>query len=139
MFQESSPSDVSQGDKAPLQKRSRVLLSCAPCRFSKLKCDRNQPCSQCEKKARVDQCVYAAKPVKKKPPPKNMTARLKRLEGLVREMMDAEGEAKTQIKVVTECSAPALKGHVVQGEHGTAYVGATHCMAMLEDVRANMA
>ncbi|KAJ3496859.1 hypothetical protein NLG97_g2338 [Lecanicillium saksenae] len=76
----------------PPQKRSRVLLSCAPCRNSKLKCDRNQPCSQCAKKDRPEACVYAPKPVKKKPPPKGMSARLKRLEGMVRNMMEAEVE-----------------------------------------------
>jgi len=27
------------------QKRTRVLLSCAPCRASKLKCDRATPCT----------------------------------------------------------------------------------------------
>jgi hypothetical protein len=130
---DSSPIDR---DKA-IAKRNRVLLSCAPCRNSKLKCDRKEPCSQCEKKTRIDQCVYAPKPVKKKPPAKNMTARLKRLEGLVREMMETEQAPKPQDKGSENSAVPSLQGQVVKGEHGTTYVGATHCMAMLDDVGAS--
>ncbi|KAH0592154.1 hypothetical protein MHUMG1_10106 [Metarhizium humberi] len=132
MPQDSSPSEPSPGDKQ-VQKRTRILLSCAPCRNSKLKCDRQQPCSQCEKKGRMDQCVYAPRPVKKKPPAKNMTSRLKRLESLVREMMENEGDAKPPGRSSEGSAVPSLQGHVVKGEHGTTYVGATHCMAMLED------
>ncbi|KID82633.1 Transcription factor, fungi [Metarhizium guizhouense ARSEF 977] len=132
MLQDSSPSEPSPGDKQ-VQKRTRILLSCAPCRNSKLKCDRQQPCSQCEKKGRMDQCVYAPRPVKKKPPAKNMTSRLKRLESLVREMMENEGDAKPPGRSSEGSAVPSLQGHVVKGEHGTTYVGATHCMAMLED------
>ncbi|KJK75005.1 hypothetical protein H634G_09640 [Metarhizium anisopliae BRIP 53293] len=133
MPQDSSPSEPSPGDKQ-VQKRTRILLSCAPCRNSKLKCDRQQPCSQCEKKGRMDQCVYAPRPVKKKPPAKNMTSRLKRLESLVREMMENEGDAKPPGRSSEGSAVPSLQGHVVKGEHGTTYVGATHCMAMLEDI-----
>ena len=63
-----------------------------------------------------------------------MTARLKRLEGLVREMMENEGDAKPEEKTNDGNTVPSLQGHVVTGEKGTSYVGATHCMAMLEDV-----
>ncbi|EFY92967.1 Fungal specific transcription factor, putative [Metarhizium acridum CQMa 102] len=132
MFQDSSPSEPSPGDRQA-QKRTRILFSCAPCRNSKLKCDRQQPCSQCEKKGRMDQCVYAPRPVKKKPPAKNMASRLKRLESLVREMMGNEGDAKPPGRSNEGSAVPSLEGHVVNGEHGTTYVGATHCMAMLED------
>lgn len=72
-----------------------------------------------------------------------MSARLKRLEGMVREMMDTEASAEA----AAEASAPkpgnqddaapegpAVRGRVVRGENATTYVGATHCMAMLEDV-----
>lgn len=82
----------------------------------------------------MDQCVYAPRPVKKKPPAKNMTSRLKRLESLVREMMENEGDAKPPGRSSEGSAVPSLQGHVVKGEHGTTYVGATHCMAMLEDV-----
>lgn len=134
--------DLSLDGKAlpsvPPQKRSRVLLSCSPCRNSKLKCDRNQPCSQCAKKERPEACVYAPKPVKKKPQPKGMSARLKRLEGMVRNMMEAEAEESAGAKGTEETAstkeAKPAQGQVVRSVQGSTYVGATHCLAMLEDV-----
>lgn len=122
----------------PRQKRSRVLLSCAPCRFSKLKCDRGTPCLQCTKKAREDLCQYAPKP-EKKTAPKSMAARLKRLEGMVRGMMDEDGNVIPQpdgaVEKGDQNENGAIKGQVVRGKgEATSYVGATHCMAMLEDV-----
>ncbi|KAM0457935.1 hypothetical protein ACHAPV_006480 [Trichoderma viride] len=116
------------------KKRTRILLSCAPCRNSKLKCDRGQPCGQCAKKGRLDLCVYAPKPEKKRPAAKGVAARLKRLEGMVREMMDDEGGQKPEAIAVGEPVAPQVKGQVVHGDHATTYIGATHCLAMLEDI-----
>ncbi|KAF5659180.1 hypothetical protein FHETE_9529 [Fusarium heterosporum] len=139
---ESSPNDNEQSSTSEArQKRSRILLSCAPCRNSKLKCDREQPCGQCAKKSRVSQCTYAPKPDRKRPA-KGMSARLKRLEGMVREMMDSEsapsqtvGNAKDSSRATNgAATGPEVQGHVVQGEKATTYVGATHCMAMLEDI-----
>lgn len=146
MDQDTSPSGISSSDRAAQQKRSRVLLSCGPCRNSKLKCDRDQPCGQCLKKGRADLCVYAPKPEKHKPA-RGMAARLKRLEGMVRGMMDADGniipgdgdvngKAKPQAKEAAE--SPQVMAQVVRGENATTYVGATHCMAMLEDVSRRM-
>ncbi|KAI0470852.1 hypothetical protein GGR56DRAFT_667902 [Xylariaceae sp. FL0804] len=113
----------------PQQKRARVLLSCGPCRGSKLKCDRAEPCSQCLKKGRADACVYAPRREKPKPP-KSMAARLKRLEGMVREMIDTE-----------ESNPPAAQqqardagGSVVRSKKALDYVGGTHSMAILEDL-----
>lgn len=55
----------------------------------------SRPCSQCLKKSRPSLCVYAPKkPAKKKPPKGGMAARLKRLEGMVRDMLDEEGNIK---------------------------------------------
>ena len=70
-----------------------------------------------------------------------MSARLKRLEGMVRDMMDNEGD---QIKEPAEVQPgmrddDLMKGKVVKGGMGglgTRYVGATHAMAILEDVCA---
>lgn len=51
-----------------------------------------RPCSQCLKKSRAADCVYAPKPVARRRPPKgSMAARLKRLEGMVRSMLE-EGQ-----------------------------------------------
>ncbi|KAF5970706.1 hypothetical protein FBULB1_9585 [Fusarium bulbicola] len=102
---------------------------------------KEQPCGQCSKKGRASQCTYAPKPERKRPA-KGMSARLKRLEGMVREMMDSEGAVP-----VTQASTgagaglangtttgPDVQGHVVHSKKGATYVGATHCMAMLEDI-----
>ncbi|KAI6782986.1 putative transcriptional regulatory protein-like protein [Emericellopsis cladophorae] len=127
--------------EGPRQKRSRVLLSCGPCRYSKLKCDRGTPCSQCQKKGRDDLCKYAPKlEKKKKKPAKTMAARLKRLEGMVRGMMDEEGniipqpDASDQPPLIDGLRQP-MGGQVVRGKHqATTWVGPTHCLAMLEDI-----
>ncbi|TDZ53614.1 Fusarisetin A cluster transcription factor fsa6 [Colletotrichum trifolii] len=116
-------------------KRTRVLLSCGPCRASKLKCDRSEPCGQCLKKSRPEGCVYAPKPDKQKPA-KGMAARLKRLEGMVRTMMDEGGEAPApaQVTAPKEEGVAQPGGQFFQGENATTYVGATHFMAILEDI-----
>ncbi|KAK5993342.1 Fusarisetin A cluster transcription factor fsa6-like protein [Cladobotryum mycophilum] len=116
------------------KKRTRVLLSCGPCRASKLKCDREQPCVQCSKKGRIDLCVYAPKPERKRPITKGMAARLKRLEGMVRGMMDDQGNPGSQGQVIGSNVAPPLRGQVIHGDRAITYVGATHCLAMLEDI-----
>jgi hypothetical protein len=120
-------------------KRNRIILSCAPCRASKLKCDRSQPCSQCAKRGTADSCQYAPRPERKKRS-KGMAARLQRLEGMVRGMMDGEdtpavGAGAGAAAPERSGAAPAWGGQVVQGERATTYVGATHIMAVLEDVR----
>ncbi|KAI5461265.1 hypothetical protein BGZ63DRAFT_414072 [Mariannaea sp. PMI_226] len=146
MDQDSSPNDissasgperdVSSASGLERHKRSRIVLSCAPCRASKLKCDRDQPCGQCAKKGRTELCQYAPKPERKRPP-KGMSARLKRLEGIVRGMIDTEtGEAPGAKHVDGDdyATGPVVEGHVVKGEKAMTYVGATHIMAMLEDI-----
>ncbi|KAK4189617.1 Fusarisetin A cluster transcription factor fsa6 [Podospora australis] len=131
----------------PGQKRTRVLLSCGPCRMSKQKCDRQQPCKNCTKKSREDLCEYAPKPDKTKPE-RSMAARLKRLEGMVREMMHngqplppsmggppAAAVPSTIAQTVETDNSPHAQ--VVMGKEGTGsmtYVGATHFMAMLDDI-----
>ncbi|KAL1902715.1 hypothetical protein Sste5346_001158 [Sporothrix stenoceras] len=181
-----------------LPKRTRVLLSCAPCRISKLKCDRESPCGNCLKKDRIDLCEYAPRPKKPVKPAKGMAARLRRLEGMLREMMDddtaaaamssfgvssaellanggngsknggnegqpslmsilteaeAEGYDGTGKPIPTSATTSAAvdgngataatqnptpqargKGRVVRGQRATTYVGATHFMAMLDDI-----
>lgn len=130
------------GDGGPQRsKRSRVLLSCSHCRNSKLKCDRTQPCGQCVKRGRPGACQYAAKPEKQKPA-KSMATRLKRLEGMVRSMMEegGDGAGARGVGQASSTAAPAADegvatgAQVVHGEKGSTYVGATHFMAMLEDV-----
>jgi hypothetical protein len=115
------------------QKRVRVILSCAPCRTSKLKCDRGQPCAQCVKRGLVESCHYAPRPERRKQA-KGMAARLKRLEGMVRNMMDSEGRPASPGRDPGEGEVPQMKGKFVQSDHASTYVGGTHFMAVLEDI-----
>ncbi|KAI0881063.1 fungal-specific transcription factor domain-containing protein [Annulohypoxylon maeteangense] len=124
------PTEASGISGSSHSKRTRVLLSCAPCRNSKLKCDRSTPCGQCLRKGKPDGCLYAPRPEKQKPA-KSMAARLKRLEGMVRVMIDTDGSTPTQ-SVDKLPKDPG--GVVVQGQGNTSYVGGTHFMAMLEDI-----
>lgn len=102
----------------------------------------------------MDLCKYAPKPVKNRPP-KSMAARLKRLEGMVREMLDEDGnvrdpssEERTAASEDVDNSdagrdagrfassasgAQVIRGAGARGGN-TTYVGATHFMAMLGDV-----
>lgn len=55
---------------------------------------------------------------------------------MVREMMDDEG-GHNKPQATQEAGgpvAPQVKGQVVHGDRATTYIGATHCLAMLEDV-----
>ncbi|KAJ0114913.1 hypothetical protein J7T55_004655 [Diaporthe amygdali] len=119
-----------------------------------------RPCTNCLKKSRTDLCKYAPKPVKNKPP-KSMAARLKRLEGMVREMLDEDGNIREPSSERTAASlgdggggggggdddddddagtpaSSAAGAQVVRGPGArggnTTYVGATHFMAMLGDI-----
>ncbi|KAI8633059.1 fungal-specific transcription factor domain-containing protein [Xylariaceae sp. FL1651] len=112
-------------------KRTRVLLSCHPCRSSKLKCDRATPCGQCLKKGKPDTCAYAPRPERLKPA-KSMAARLKRLEGMVRGMIEVDGTATGESGSSTQ--GRHTGGSVVHSERATNYVGGTHFMAILEDL-----
>ncbi|WYZ38654.1 hypothetical protein EsH8_III_000568 [Colletotrichum jinshuiense] len=126
--------DGSSAGATAAAKRYRVLLSCGPCRASKLKCDRSEPCGQCLKKSRPDGCVYTPKPEKQKPA-KGMAARLKRLEGMVRTMMDDGGTPPRAVDAAPKDEGVAQPGgHLVRGERASTYVGATHFMAILEDI-----
>ncbi|KAF5676195.1 fungal transcriptional regulatory n-terminal [Fusarium heterosporum] len=50
-----SPSSTRKGMP---HKRPRKRLSCEPCRISKLRCDRQQPCSACRRRERESACSF---------------------------------------------------------------------------------
>ncbi|KAK1829648.1 hypothetical protein QBC39DRAFT_262647 [Podospora conica] len=139
---ESEPHPSANTADIPKPKRTRILLSCLACRVSKLKCDRAQPCSQCLKKGRASSCAYAPKPARPAAAaPRSMTARLKRLEAMVRGMMDGESEQQQQQQQSSsspeEEPQPREEAHarvVLGGRAKTTFVGATHFMAMLDDI-----
>lgn len=118
---------------APATKRTRVLLSCHPCRTSKLKCDRATPCSQCLKRGKPDACAYAPRAEKIKPA-KTMAARLRRLEGMVRGMVELDGGNGGGDGKGFSTQGRNNSGSVVHSDRATNYVGGTHFMAVLEDV-----
>lgn len=144
---------------APRLKRNRVPLSCNQCRASKQKCDRGRPaCSQCVRRSQAHSCRYTDRPERMRHG-RGVAARLQRLEGMVREMMDEgdgdgvdvpengpenettngnargdEGRAESEGVQREQEPAAAEKGTVVSGRRATSYVGATHFMAILEDV-----
>lgn len=118
---------------APATKRTRVLLSCHPCRTSKLKCDRATPCSQCLKRGKPDACAYAPRAEKIKPA-KTMAARLRRLEGMVRGMVELDGGNGGGDGKGFSTQGRNNSGSVVHSDRATNYVGGTHFMAVLEDL-----
>ncbi|KAL8366767.1 hypothetical protein RB595_008784 [Gaeumannomyces hyphopodioides] len=202
----SGPSPDGPGDASHSQKhkRVRILLSCGPCRTSKLKCDRASPCRHCIRKGLPpNECVYAPPPTRRQrngnragltgggvavvgSGPKGVAGRLHRLERMVRDLMESGGEgigdgglaaaiqeleesrraASTKVAAADftgeseeaeakedsssgeqggdDAAAEAAKlgerlgaenrGQVVQGERAVTWVGATHFMAMLDDI-----
>lgn len=141
---------------APPLKRNRVPLSCNHCRASKQKCDRTRPaCTQCLRRGQPAGCRYADRPARPRHG-RGVAARLQRLEGMVRGMMDegegegeangagagggdGDGDAPGSERVVDERTgeeegAVGGRSTVVSGRRATSYVGATHFMAILEDV-----
>lgn len=87
------------------KQRNRAQLSCTPCRQSKLKCDRQEPCSVCIRKGRASSCTFPAPAVRVKPV--NMQAKLRHLESLVKDVM--AGQPKSPSKSSTD-QIPALQG-----------------------------
>jgi hypothetical protein len=137
-------------------KRNRIQLSCSQCRHAKLKCDRNDPCSQCTRKGRSSQCSFPP-PVTRKKPAVSLQNRLKHLESLVKGAMvgqttessvmssanfsnglEAQDFSRTQDEdygAVPSAKTPKQSsGQVLQGANETTYVGATHWAAILDDV-----
>jgi len=92
----------------------------------------------CVKKGRPDGCLYAPRPVKPRPA-ESMVARLKRLEGMVRGIMPGDGgeaDLPGGQSIETGDFSQGRGQVVVSGGKTTTYVGATHFMAVLDDVSA---
>ena len=149
---------LSSQSGSPVRKRNRTQLSCISCRHGKLKCDRQQPCSQCVRKGRSSQCTFPMSTLK---PVVSLRNRLNHLESLVKDAMTAQNPAA---QGALSNSLDTLKGsgtassgslHSPSNLHGQdqtnrrqtptsgqvllskgqTYVGATHWAAILEDVR----
>ncbi|KAF2674133.1 hypothetical protein BT63DRAFT_449121 [Microthyrium microscopicum] len=139
---------------AHVQKRARQQLSCMPCRTGKLKCDRQQPCDQCLKRARDSSCTYLPPPKKKPRRPMSTKERISHLETLLIQMMNndqsptADGREETTESVQqhtpesTFGESPGRDDLVGTGTLGklqtsngeTSYVGSTHWEAVLAGI-----
>ncbi|KAK6524715.1 hypothetical protein TWF281_011615 [Arthrobotrys megalospora] len=53
---------VNLNDKRKANKRNRQALSCLACRSRKLKCDRQHPCTACNKRGEGSACTFTAAP-----------------------------------------------------------------------------
>ena len=53
----------------PVRRRPRECRTCLPCRASKVRCDRNLPCSHCVKRNHPEHCVYSRPPTHDLPAP----------------------------------------------------------------------
>lgn len=133
----------------PKSTRNRQPVSCAACRRSKLKCDRQKPCEACVRRGYRDQCFYEA--AKVVPRNKRRTAashdaqeRLKNLEALVRQMAQPKESAKA-ISVSNMASGqPGLhdqeshtsnESHTVVQGNASTYMGSTHWSAILDNIQ----
>ena len=56
----STPGLSTTPDSSKKRARARPTVSCLECRRKKLKCDRIQPCTQCNKRGRGALCTYAS-------------------------------------------------------------------------------
>lgn len=57
-----------QANKVTSFRRNGKLLSCEPCRKSKLRCDHNMPsCGRCQRRGIPSQCIYHPAPMTRRP------------------------------------------------------------------------
>ncbi|RMD40053.1 hypothetical protein DV735_g5088, partial [Chaetothyriales sp. CBS 134920] len=82
-----------------VKRRNRIPVSCGPCRIRRSKCDRNLPCSACDKRGEGHLCNYAKaadkhrkapEPDGKRHHPHGVQDRLQHLEGLVLRLIGKE-------------------------------------------------
>lgn len=59
--QQSTSSNQKDRTVRVYNRRPRKPISCRPCRNSKLKCDRQQPCASCRRRECIDLCTYIHK------------------------------------------------------------------------------
>ena len=139
-------------------KRNRAQLSCTSCRHGKLKCDRQQPCSQCVRRGRAAQCNFM--PAERRKPVVSLQNRLKHLESLVKDAMTAQNpsvhgtlsnspDTPNGSRLALRSSVHSISSYHDQDQangqqsppsgqvllsNGQTYVGASHWAAILEDV-----
>ncbi|KAK4935570.1 hypothetical protein LTR10_023395 [Elasticomyces elasticus] len=139
----------SQSNGSKINKRNRQPLSCAPCRFKKLKCDRGHPCETCFKRGDPASCTYGkTAPVLSRSDSSNNATnsrgkaqeRLRHLEQLVMQMVNTaeppsnNGDPSPPESDATNSSI-AKEGHLQYGSTESRYVGSTHWSAILQNIQ----
>jgi hypothetical protein len=113
--------------------RNREFRACASCRKSKLKCDRQLPCSACTKRSEAASCFYE----KRLDSGENelsrrlqAEAKLGHLQQLVEQLSHSQ-----QISTTSESTTPKTSQHGPdQITNESLHNGSTHWSAMLEDI-----
>ncbi|KAH7134170.1 fungal-specific transcription factor domain-containing protein [Dactylonectria macrodidyma] len=132
---------------------ARAVLSCASCRQRKLKCDRNQPCSNCL--SRDADCTYASGRRGRGFPQSRgsnhqLEDRIRRLEQLISTMasqtpqqgennLASNNKQDTSSDAISSYSTPAellgiKPGRMMATDNQTTYVSGTHWAALCNEV-----
>lgn len=129
-------------------KRPRDSLVCSPCRNSKLRCDRGQPCTSCIKRDEAAACTYqrATGLVADNSLHAVAEDRLLHLESMVKELMQNQPSTRAGTYPISAkiLAPPDLPRHLAetadqprsaQVDDSARYVGSTHWSAILEDLQ----
>ncbi|KAH0371689.1 hypothetical protein KCU65_g1799, partial [Aureobasidium melanogenum] len=136
-------------NKNRVAKRNRRPLSCLSCRDRKLKCDRQQPCSTCIKRADSSNCLYSSIPTNKDSRPRTLNneaaaTRLQKLEDMVNGLMHAAPMSTFATTPPSSTTSPRIDapaypelcagGHLSQQGNQVNYIGGTHWASILESI-----
>ncbi|KAF2968786.1 hypothetical protein GQX73_g4838 [Xylaria multiplex] len=125
----------------PNRRRDKPQLSCNLCRRRKLRCDRNHPCSTCEKRGIGSSCTYVANNAPSTPP-SGVQDRLRHLENLVVSYMNQNegGDLSTLAQSSPSIQEPdasialADVGSLKSSSTETKYQDQTHWNSILDAI-----
>lgn len=87
------------------KKRPRPVKSCLTCRSKKLKCDREQPCSQCVKNKHPERCVFDERAGGLADPPERAIVRNKRPN--IHTSTGVNGDLSSRPSTIADGASPA--------------------------------
>ncbi|KAI0539224.1 hypothetical protein GGR58DRAFT_512452 [Xylaria digitata] len=125
----------------PNRRRDKPQLSCNLCRRRKLRCDRNHPCSTCEKRGIGSSCTYVASNAPSTPPA-DVQDRLRHLENLVVSYMNQNEGADLSVLAQSSPSIQEPDGSIALADVGslksssteTKYQDQTHWNSILDAI-----
>src|SRR6187402_3135649 len=115
--------------------RNREVRACTECRRRKLKCDRQLPCISCTKRDEATSCVYERNAdglANGHGRRSQAELRLEHLELLVQELSQSREDFRSPDKI--NLGADVLERSGDELPEDNLYNGATHWVAMLEDI-----